>query len=442
VKRMIANATQIGRDVARMDNSVRLRLAESIFRGAVAILLIGAVGSVLFYINATLGLYDVLPDVVVNAFNIALPFLMVGGAVGAVWKRISLPCTLPLLIATAAFLTYLAWDDTELPSPPSLPPVAPQNAKSFTTYRWLLKSGPGTRLHESPLPKVDLPQFPAEKKEWSDFVRKNRSAWEAAWAEDKLGREWLAVMAEQEFEGVYPNEGSSTPLLDFARVKRAITCQWARAHLLLDESKPEESVRVLIVALRAGYHLQRTGTTLVTQMIGSVCTKGSYERLALLLDSGALSPEAKAEIGSALREAPDVRQNLALAFAGEEIYARSSVVQMRESSGQAWEVAGGTKPRYTPSFAGRLLFNPNRTERQHVEFLRDTSRLAQARQLGQSGSTQRFEDLTKGYKVKNPVGHILASMSLTAFEKVTEAFWKEHDLRLALLQRLDRIARS
>lgn len=418
--------------------SVPSNSVARLFRAVAGAAAVVALGLVVYGVNATLDLYGFTPEWSVNLVNLAVPWLMLGGAAWAVRMRTPLRRSLPALSLLSSFLVYLAWDDPAPPPPTVLSPVISADSKCYETYSWLLKDGEGRQGQEDRVPNVDLPYFPQEKAEWTESVLKHRETWEAAWTEDTLGREWLAGMAAHEPEGYFPNEGMSTPLLDFARVRRASHCHWARAHLLFTEGQTDEAARILLTVVRAGYNLQRGGSTLVTQMIASVLTKNSYESLGLLLDSGTLSDQLKMEIAGVLRQAPSIRQNLALAFIGEEIYARSAIAKVRDPDSEGGASLVGNDSRFAPGWLlNRLLFNPNRTEREHVEFLAAASRLAQDRQMGRKENMDPFDRLVTERRIKNPVGRMLAAMSLPAFGKVSESFWDTDDLRLALLRQIE-----
>ncbi len=421
-----------------MNEPAKTTLGRRIFQDTVAVLAVACFSLVLFYVYATLGLYGMIPKGVVNAATQAQTWLTLAGVIWVLWKRTPLLLAAPVLGLSAAFLTYLAWDDPAPPPPLTLSPLVPAGSKSYEVYRWLGKNGPDTKVKERPLLREEPPNFPQKPADWQTFVRQNRQRWEEAWTEDTLGREWLAGMAEHAPEGLYPMEGLSTPILDSIRVRHAVRCHWARAHLLLDEGRADEAARTLLTILRACYHLQRGGLTILTQMTAAVCTKGTYERLDLLLDSGALSTETKAQITTILRQAPNIRQNIAQAFAGEEIVARDVIERMRDPDREEGVAVADSKTRSSPAnLLRRFLYNPNRTEREHVAYLHDASRLSQERRSRESTeSMRRFELLMEERTVKNPVGYIVAAMSMPA-NVVIESFWKCDDLRLALLKRLE-----
>jgi hypothetical protein len=420
-----------------MNPSAPPSLAVRILQIASAVAMVACFGSVLYYVNCTLGLYNVSPDLLVNAVNLALPWLMLGGAAWAIANRLLLRFSLPTLVLVSSFLAYLAWDDPAPPPPTAFSPVTPQDSKSYAAYRWFLKSGEGSRVQETPAPSVDLPDFPRDKVTWTADVAKHRQTWEAAWTADTLGREWIAAMAAHQPEGFFPNRGTSTPMVEFSRIRYAAKSHWARAHLLLADGQVDEAARILLTVVRAAYNLQRGGTTFLTLMVADSLTRGSYERLDLLLDSGALSGHMRAEISGVLQQAPSTRQNIRQAFIGEEIWTRSVIAQIRDPQSEdgASLAAGGW--RFAPDWLlNRLLFNPNRTERAHVEYLAGASQLAQARQTGTTEKVELFERMVNERTVKNPFGQILAAMSLPGYGSTGESSWKTDDLRLDLLKRL------
>jgi hypothetical protein len=415
------------------------RLTVRVVAVIVSLLAAFAVGIVVFSLVATAGLYGLIPDPAVNVVNFSLPGLMLLGSVWAAWKRVSLKVTLPVFGLASLFLLYLRWDDASPPPPATLPPVVSADSKSYQAYRWLLKDIPESRLRELPKSLPELPAFPAKREEWMAFVRQHRAQFDAAWNADLLGREWFDAMAANEPQGIFPHGGADTPMLNFATVKRTAVIHWAHAQILQQEGKSDEAAAVLLKVLQSSYHLQRAGTLLVTQMIASVLVKGTYERLELLVSEGTPTAAAKVRVAAVLRQAPPVPQNIALAFLGEDLFMRSALARMKGNYGEAIKtVASSDNSRFSANrVIGQFLFNPNLTEREHAAFLAETSRLAQERKLSSQVAETRFEALVNTKRLKNPVGHLFAVMSLPAFAKVSESFWSTEDLRRTLLPRFE-----
>jgi hypothetical protein len=141
--------------------------------------------------------------------------------------------------------------------------MVPPDSKSYEVYRWMLKTDQGSRLKEIAQSSAELPMFPPNHDELSAYVTKHRAMFEAEWAADLLGREWIEAMAQSTPEGLYPNQGIDSPLLSFSVIRRSVTIRWAHAQLLWLDGHSDEATRTLVPILRAGYHLQRGSLSLV-----------------------------------------------------------------------------------------------------------------------------------------------------------------------------------
>jgi hypothetical protein len=423
-----------------MDSTGRSQFVSRGFHALVVLMAALATGTVVFVLVSTGGLFGLIADSVVAPVNLGLPWLILAGAALAIWKKLSYLITLPVLAVSGGLLAYLAWDVAPAATETPMPRLAAEDSKAVVTYRWLLKSGPGSRSAEIPAGSLDLALFPTERSEWAAFVTKNRRAFEEAWAADTLVREWTDLMAAHPPDGLFPVGGADAPMLNFTALRHSTKIRWARAQLLLLDSKGDEAARLLLSLLRVGYNLQQGCASLVHQMIASVIVKGTYDRLELAAESSALSPATRAEVVAALRLAPPVPGNFGRAFLGEEILARATIAQTGEGYAFVIKSVGSAEnTRFSANrVLGRLLFNPARTQRDYLAFLHTCCRLAQKRQL--AAAWQAYKDFEAGLetkRLKNPVGQLLTTMVTPAFLKVADAFWKAEDQRIALLQRLE-----
>lgn len=413
--------------------------ATRLLRGVIALLAATGVGLVLVCCVATLALYELIPAWLSDSLYLAVPIL---GAVATIWalrKNASLRLSLPVLCGSGLFLLYLAWDEPAPPPTPPLAPLVPADSKSYETYLWFMKNVPGSRLQEQPARKTALPYVAAEVPEWAAGVLKERATWEAAWTADTLGREWYVAMAAHVPEGLYPEDGNPERVLSFAPLRNATQSHWAHAYLLQHDGHPDEAAQVLFTILRANYHLQSGTATFLGQAMAVVCVRGTYKRLDLLLDADGLSPEVKAQAIALLRQARPVPESLHLAFLGEELYGRAA---MRAAENTPADILKslplGANSHFAPAgLIGRLLFNPHRSEREYADFLHRYSPLAQARRTEDKAVMSSFESELKRRRVKNPIGGLLPTFSVTAFNAVAKSFWSTEDLRLVLLQRLE-----
>lgn len=398
------------------------------------------VGATLYFIAGSIGLYVQNSDTVISWILTALPWVLLAGTGWAIWKRLSYRAVLPALGLCGAFVFYLVWDDLSRPIPPELGVVVSEGDPSFRTYRWLLKDDPQNRLSEESK-KPELPRLTGSQDEWASIITQNRRDFEEAWTNDTLGRAWVDAMAAHTPEGIFPPQGVKGPSLSFSILRRHCTIRWGIAHSLLLDGQNDEAARTLLPLLRASYHLQQGGSSLVTQMIANVAIHGTFARLELILTANNLSPAMKSEIAGVLRGAPAIQLSIKNAFLGEHVVVRSSVDAMKSGYTEladtfklaaAWNDADHNYDVLGIPILVHLFFNPHRFEREYSDFLDEACKLAQQRKLDRLSETTILS-----WRLKNPVGQLLTAMTLPAFQKVFVRFWETEDQRLAFLRRLE-----
>ena len=390
-------------------------------------------GLAVYAITGTLGIYDIVPDPWPERLNLVLPGVIVALAAGAAWRRAWLRLLAPTAAACAVYLGYLVWDDGS-PPPASLPPAASPDSRASQIYCWMVKDDPRNRAAELRLPDSVFAQPPTEHMQWAAYAEEHRAVLAASWEEAGLAREWIEQLGSVQPEGVVPTVDASGPILAFTPVRRIVYLHWARAHLLANEGRYDEAATVLLGVLRATYHLQLAGTTLVNQMTPAVLVKGTYLRLGQLAATGKLSTETREQMRAVLRAAPRIEDNIARAIAGEEVVARAAAEKLRHATGQAPKASDPV----LAGLLGRLLYNPNRTVREYAAFLAEVRGLAQRRQFNaQTNVGQPLYDRISAKRVKNPAGRQLAAMMAPAMNRIFQHFWETDDIRTALLKRLE-----
>lgn len=396
-----------------------------------------ALGLVGLYLVALLALYELAPSWLIDSLNLAVPVLLLTGAGVAIWKDLSPRVPLAVLLGCGGFLLYLAWDNPAPPPEIVLAPLIPHDSKNYEAYRWLEKSGPGSRVNNQPADRMWRAVWPISPEGRRAAVVADQSRWRDTWERDIVGREWYAALAGNEPEGVYPNDGPATPALRLQHVRHATQCHWARAILLQHDGDPDEAARLLLLVVRANYNLQRAGTTLGTQFLATMNLKGTYEQLALLLDSGKPSPDARDLIALVLRRAPPVRRGIDLAFLGEEL---TAVAPAGEVRGEPYAAITSVMPHdafpVSHRFLGPFLLNRHRAVHEHLAFLRESRRLAQERHWDGTDRVELFRRRLQQRSLKNPVGRRLATHSFPALDAAVKYSWSNDDTRLALLQRI------
>jgi hypothetical protein len=396
-------------------------------------------GAALFYGVGTLGLRGKLPEAGTEGLMVVLLVFLLLGAAWAIRRRISYGILLPVFGVSAPLVAYLAYDDPSRPAAPELGRIAAADSKNFIAYRSLVRNGANSQAAALPKRPELPPVATGQKSEWLELANQHRAAVDAAWAADEFGRKWIDAMAETAPDGIYPPFGQALNVLDFQAARHIAQTRWAYAQLLMHDRRGDEAARVLLPQLRAHYHLQRGAATLVEQMIAVVVLKGTYQRLEMLADSGNLSPEVRASVANALREAPELPDTFRNAFLGEQMFARHYVEDMTWDAARAVKSVASKDGARLPAIPvlSRLFYNPHRSEREYVEFLNEVCQLAQQRQLAAADEKMRQMSARLGRQsFKNPVGKMLMEMSLPAFSKTCEAAWAMEDQRVALLQRL------
>jgi hypothetical protein len=409
------------------------------------VVMVTALGSALFCLAASIGLQVSTADKIVPWICLALPWLMLFGAVWGIWKHLSYLISVPLLGLSVAFLGYLALDDSKRPPAPVIGAIVPADSKSYATYQRFLKGHPYNRSIEATKP-IALPLFPSDIKEWTSFAVQNRALLEAAWLEDALGQEWIDEMAANKPEGLYPPPSMKDPCLDFLKIRRTSQLRWSKFHLCLIDGETDEAAQLLVSLVRASYNLQSAGTNLVSQMIPVVLLKGTYQRLELIADVPSLSSQTRKDILAALTEAPSIKLAFTNAFLGEQIIARESMDSMRGNPQSAFDELVNMAQVFDDKRDVQLfqknvfrhfLFNPNRTEREYADYLTESCELLQNKHWDRSEKiAAAFEAKVTSWQLKNPVGRLFGAMALPAFQKIAKNFWQAEDQRVALINRL------
>ena len=398
-------------------------------------------GAVLFFVLGSVALRIEDYDSEVKWASMALGIMLLALVIWGVWKKVSYRATLPVIGLCGGFVLYLVWDDAERPPPPEIPAMVPADSKSYEAYRWLLKNDPHSRLGELPKKSVELPQFPQDHAQWPEFFAKHREIFTQAWEKDTLGRAWIDAMAQHVPEGIYPPlKKTDGPMLAFAPFRLSASTRWGYVQVLMIDKRYDDAARLLVPFLRANFHLQRGGSILVTEMIAVVGLRGSYDQLEILAGTGTLSPETRAEVVAVLKEGPPIQLPLRNAFLGEQAFMRIAFEELRKDYGAATEsLVSKERSRISANrFLWRLFFNPKRSERLHMEMLRETREQAELHLLGTADKRAKaFEAGVNARPLKNIVGQLMQQSALYSFVKVTEVWWQTEDRRLALVKRLE-----
>jgi hypothetical protein len=401
----------------------------------VAVLLLGLIG---FFVVGSLAIRSAIPSEVIGWAAWVIPGMQLVAAVFAIRGKVSYRILVPVTGVSAACIVYLVIDDRTLPPPIDIPSLSEADADAYRAYRWYLKDAPDSRVAEMPSSLFDLPPLPKDREQWSDYMEEHREIILEAWASDELGRTWVEIMAKRAPASMFPVELVDEPMLNYSAVHASANVRWAYAGLLAWEGRADEAADVLLHGLRAFYHLQRGGPSLVVDMIGVVCARRTYQWLEQLLDENRLSPNTRAAIAQALAEAPSVSLIVRNSFTGEEALAFSYFRQLRAED-ELGQFPGSHHPLMENRLLQPLFFNRTRTEWEYQAFIRETSRLAQERRLtGVEGEATRkaYQRGIKSWRMKNVVGQLFVQKAAPAFLQVTDVFWQVEDERRVLLGRV------
>jgi hypothetical protein len=407
-----------------------MRFLSRCIHTATVLVTVFLVGAVVFFALGSVGLRSSSFATAAEWSLLALPWAFILFCAWGIWKKAPYALLVPALAVSGGLVIYLAYDDPVRLPPPDLGRVAPATSRSYETFRWFLKNDPHSRV-PSWRDVPDLPRFPEDHAQWSGFFAQNREIFTQAWTEDKLGQEWVAAMATAEPEGIYPPRDTvEQPLVALASFMYTARARWGYAEVLMLDQKPDEAAALLLPFLRANYHLQRGGVGFLTESIAIIGTKGTYEGLERLINSGKLSPQSRSAIADALRQAPSIQLLIHQSFLGEEITGRAAIDSVVSS------MAEQQKAKISDiRFLQRLLFNPHRTERKFVDFMNEARRLSELHQLEAAKKLRvEFDGRISQWRIKNPAGQMILRMMLPIVN--TENLWKGEDQRGALLRLL------
>ncbi len=396
----------------------------------------------MFFAVGSVGLRSSSFDLLVKWITFALPVILILLGAWGIWKKAPYALLLPALVLSGGVIFYLVRDDPVRPPPPNLGMITPPDSASYGAYRWYLKKDPHSRINEFK-GKPELPHFPADHAKWAEFAAQHRQVFTQAVANDTLGRDWIEAMARAEPEGIYPPpvEASGAGILAYAPVRYITDARAGYAQVLMLDQRDDEAAALLVPVLRASYHFERGGALLVTAAVAVAIQRRTYNQLELLVASGKLSPASRASIAGVLKEAPPLSLVFDHAYLGEEAFARTGMDVLKGDYGAMVRTLVPEEKAMIPSnhFLWRLFFNPNRSEREYAEFLHEFARNASEREMiANQKRISAFVEEASDWRIKDPVGQLLFRVSLPAFTKLNEAFWKTEDQRVALLQQLEK----
>ncbi|HUG11909.1 MAG TPA: hypothetical protein VMM36_12890, partial [Opitutaceae bacterium] len=168
--------------------------------------------TVLYLIVIVIAIYQLIPARIGDrALALAPWFLWIGIGL-VIWKPAPFKISLPVLVVSGAFLAFLAWDDSEPVPPLRLPPVVSEESEIGVAYSRLMKGHPESRLSEA----VQIQfRFNPGSEDWVRQVEERSDEIEAAYANDRLGREWIDAMSATPPDGIFKPGGADRLIPSF-----------------------------------------------------------------------------------------------------------------------------------------------------------------------------------------------------------------------------------
>lgn len=350
------------------------------------------------------------------------------------WRWLGL-AALPIFAA----LAFLARDHIAPPELPDLGPRVGTEDLGYQAVMWFAEESPHSRLREpgAPSPAADQLRLPKEQSDWARYIADNRTNLTRAVETNTLGKEWIASLAQRPPAGVCPLAALDV-LLAYRSVRNTTEPLLALAYTRALDGERDEAVRMVLPLLGAMHNLQRTSANLVHAMIVNVVLKRSYTVLDATLRLGPVGEDTRLQLAHALEAAPPIRQVFRNAFLGEADFVHLVLARIRQgdySAPFASTSALTTGLTQALRFGGPLVFHPNRTERQLQNVYQQVCSIAE------SHDTEALENWTPNWgnesQLRNPVGRLLAAMTIPAFQKVGKEIWAVDDRRRSLLQKCE-----
>jgi hypothetical protein len=409
---------------------------QRVLHGVAAAAFAFLAGLVVFAVAVALGL----PRSVLPYFLGFLPVFQIALCAICIWKRTRYAIILPGLILCGGMVAYLIHDDPQRPPLPDLGPVAPSDSEGYKTYCWMAKNSPYSRskgVQIEPLPKGGL--FDQKKEKWRAYAMANREAIEQAWKNDQVGRDWIDALNQHPPSGVIWDGPDGR--FDFQAVRAISNYRLSYAVCLAAEGHGDEAIRLLIPFIRASFFLQRSGVSMVNELIPTGFLNISYEIAGFILDDGKLSDDSRKELAAVLSNSPPTELILRNAILGDILPRRDSIDFLGKSFGILHFDFTHEDATYENSsitrFLQRLIFNPHLTERRCSDDYQEYFALLKARDFGKVKMLDESERIkARRFVLKNPVGRMLETNVVSGIGIYVKFFWKADDDRAALLKRL------
>jgi hypothetical protein len=371
-----------------------------------------------------------LVGVLILLFLIVVPTLLLWVAHRRRWGDSWFSLALGYLFVTPV-LVWLAWDEPTVRFPVSLadlcPPGPQAEASWAVTLAFTARDGkPAARTYSAPKFPLSAagPDKPAE---WQAHLEKNREALHAAWA-GLPERAWWSELNSFTTLGDLMPARFDGPIIKFQPYRTMAQLGCAEAGLLALEGRGDEAMDTLLPILEVGRKLEPSARSLVRFMVARVIQKMSLHTARFVLDHATVSPERKTRLAAALQGGSGgpagARRMLLIEYAISTNYLLNQFGD-----------PGHQRPAWKRGLIGlfRLVYNPVATANRYGALTEELAGLAERRELAGFGTrAEAFVAANSRPHFKNMAGGLMLAMTIPAYSRVLDSYWKIEDQRTAL----------
>ncbi|MDI1337451.1 MAG: hypothetical protein PSU94_14805 [Lacunisphaera sp.] len=331
----------------------------------------------------------------------------------------------------APVFVWLAWDEPTVRFPVSLDELCPPGPQAEASWAVTLAFTPrdgkaAPRTYSSPKFPLSAagPDKPAE---WQAYLEKNREALHTAWA-NLPERAWWAELNSFAVLGDLMPARFDAPIIKFAPYRSTSQLACAEAGLLALEGKGDEAMDTVLPVLEVGRKLEPSARSLVRFMVGRVIQKMSLHTARFILDHATVSLDRKARLAAVLAGGSGgpagARRMLLIEYAISTNYLLTQFSD-QDHHRPAW------KRGLFALF--HFVYNPVATANRYGALTAELADLAERRELASFGTrAAAFSAENSRPQFKNMAGGLMLSMTIPAYSKVLDSYWKIEDTRTAL----------
>jgi hypothetical protein len=218
------------------------------------------------------------------------------------------------------------------------------------------------------------------------------------------------------------------PIIRFQPYRTMAQLGCAEAGLLALEGKGDEAMDTVLPILEVGRKLEPSARSLVRFMVGRVIQKMGLSTARFILDHATVSPDRKARLAAVLAGGSGgpagARRMLLIEYTISTNYL---LTQFGDPGHQRSLWKRGLLGLF------RFAYNPIATANRYGALTDELAGLAERRELASFGTrAASFTAENSRPQFKNMAGCLMLSMTIPAYSKVLESYWKIEDLRTTL----------